>query len=67
MAAHKKSNKITIICMTSGFHPSANEVCTLLGCYAALIGNLLPTFWNSPVFCPISMVKHDLEYGTNGT
>jgi len=53
--------------MISGFRPSANEVCTLLGCYAALIGNLLPTFWNSPVDRPIFIVKHDLEYGTNET
>jgi len=53
--------------MISGFCPSVNDVCTLLGCYVALISNYLPTFWNGPVGCPIFMVKHDLEYGTNGT
>jgi len=28
----------------SGFHHSVNEIFTLLGCYTAQIGTLLPTF-----------------------
>jgi len=45
MAAHNRNfnnkthNKITISCMISGFCPSVNDICTFLGCYAALISN----------------------------
>jgi hypothetical protein len=35
----KTHNKITISRMISGFCPSANDICTLLGYYTALIGN----------------------------
>jgi hypothetical protein len=31
-------------CVNSGFRHSVNEIFALLRCYAALIGNLLPTF-----------------------
>jgi len=52
--------------MISGFELGVNEVCTLLGLYAALIGSFLPTFldkswclWNSR-----SGVSEDLSSGT---
>jgi hypothetical protein len=47
------------------------EICALLGCYAALSGNPLPTFWDN-VSVPPSRVKKlasldflTLEDGTN--
>jgi hypothetical protein len=31
-------------CMISGFHGEVNEICALLGLYAALNDNSIPTF-----------------------
>jgi hypothetical protein len=34
-------------CVISGFGRGVNEICAVLGFYAALIGSFLPTFWDN--------------------
>jgi len=56
--------------MISGFHHEVDEICALLGNYAAYDGNSLPVFWNN-LSVPTSWVKCPkegfltLEDGTN--
>jgi len=58
--------KATGICVTSCFRRDVNEDCALLGCYAARIGNSLPTF-RYKLSVPSSGVKIpkllDLDFG----
>jgi hypothetical protein len=53
--------------MISGFRHVVDEICTVLGYYAASISNTLPTFWDN-VSVPSSRVFLDfltLEDGTD--
>ena len=59
----------------SAFRREADEICALLGYYAARSGNLLPTFWNnyqyhlqgSRITFGFSLFGFfTLDYGTNG-
>jgi len=43
--------------MISGFHHEVDEICALLGHYAAYSGNLLPPFQDS-LSVPTSWVKY---------
>jgi hypothetical protein len=45
----------------SGFRRDIDEICTLLGYYAASNGNPLPTFWDNvsgPIRCPETSVQY---------
>lgn len=48
--------------MISGFRHNEDEICTLLGCYAALDGDSVPMFWEN-LSVPSSGVKK--SYGTD--
>jgi hypothetical protein len=59
---HKyKTNKPTIL--ISGFRPDVDEICALLGYYAASCGNCLPTFRDN-VSVPSSRFKSPRKKGT---
>jgi hypothetical protein len=49
----------------SGFHRDVDEICALLGCYAASNGKSLPTFRDN-VSVPSSRVKKLNEAATVG-
>jgi len=46
----------------SGFRRDVNEICALLGCYAAWSGNSLPTFWDE-LSVPSSRVNYAEQSG----
>jgi hypothetical protein len=50
------TNVINPYTLISGFHRDADEICALLGYYAALCGNCLPMFQGS-ISVPSSRVK----------
>jgi hypothetical protein len=53
-------NSKNLISVISGFHRDVDEICAVLGCYAASSGNLLPTFRDN-VSVPSSRVKKSNE------
>jgi hypothetical protein len=53
---HKYCKTLTELSAISGFCHDVDEICALLGCYAALSGNPFPTFLDS-LSIPSSRVK----------
>jgi hypothetical protein len=53
-------------CVISGFCPEVDEICTLLGYYAASIGNPVATFRDN-VSVPSSSVKKSKKKKKDGT
>jgi hypothetical protein len=58
--------KRLFIGMISGFHCGVNEVCALLGCYAASSGNFLPTFRNN-LSVPSAKVRQSKKSAGNNS
>ena len=50
-------DKILDVCVISGFHRKIDENCALLGYYATISGNFLPTFRDN-LSVPFSGVKN---------
>jgi len=48
------------VCVPSGFHRKVNEICDLLGYYAAYVDNSLPTCQGN-IFVPSSRVKRCMK------
>jgi hypothetical protein len=48
------------VCVPSGFHRKVNEICDLLGYYAAYVDNSLPTCQGN-IFVPSSRVKNGTD------
>jgi hypothetical protein len=36
--------ELSVLCVISGFRRDVDDICALLGCYAALSGSSVPTF-----------------------
>jgi hypothetical protein len=56
------NSKQPLLCMISGFRLKTNEICALLGCYAAYGVNSLPTFRGD--IGPIINCQESFEDGT---
>jgi hypothetical protein len=63
---HRPSCKVPIIlvrfCVISGFRRDVDEICALLGCYAALSGSSVPTFRNNLSISSSRVWKSKMDY-----
>jgi hypothetical protein len=53
-----------VVCKISGLRPGVGEVCTIVSCWAAYVGNCLPVFWDS-LSVASSRIKQSKNMGLN--